>query len=306
LRVVKVTRGLSGVVVATLTPFLEDGRLDERSFAKHVEFLLDSKVDGLFVAGTTGGGPMLALSEKKKLVQLAADISGGDSVTVYVGTIVVSEAVELARYASKLGAKVAVSPPYFYRDVDAEAVTEYISSIVRESSGEVVLYNQPKYTGVSMSLDLLRLLEDRGVSVQGLKDSSGDLSVLRRFVETLHPSIPVLTGSDSLILEGLRIGADGVVSAIANLVPSWVVELYSAFKMGDDSKAERIQARIVHFRRLLKAYSQLSAYYAAGRLMGLSVGLPRPPIRRLKNHELEELRSKLKEAGVLVHDPSPT
>lgn len=294
-----------GVVVAVLTPFTQEGKVDEGALSKHLTYLVKNRVNGLFILGTTGLGPALALDEKKKVVDLAVDVVGGEApVIVHVTDIVLPNVLELAKYASRKGVSaISITAPYFYNRVDEEALYQFLKAIVEVSAVPVLLYNQPAYTGINIPVEIVRKLRAESEVVAGIKDSSGNLTQIYNYIKVLKSDFgedfTVLTGGDSLFYPALMLGADGIVSALANIVPELFIKLYESFRSGDKSEALSIQKRIDELRSILKSYSQLSAYYEAGRQLGLSVGYPRLPIRRLSSSEVADLRERLSRAGFL-------
>ena len=294
-----------GVVVAVLTPFTQEGKVDEGALSEHLIYLVKNRVNGLFILGTTGLGPALALDEKKKVVDLAVDVVGGEApVIVHVTDIVLPNVLELAKYASRKGVSaISITAPYFYNRVDEEALYQFLKAVVEVSAVPVLLYNQPAYTGINIPVEIVRKLRSESEVVAGIKDSSGNLTQIYNYIKVLKSDFgrdfTVLTGGDSLFYPALMLGADGIVSALANIVPELFIKLYESFRGGDKSEALSIQKRIDELRSILKSYSQLSAYYEAGRQLGLSVGYPRLPIRRLSSSEVADLRERLSRAGFL-------
>jgi len=303
--VVVLRNKFEGVVVAVLTPFTQEGKVDEGALSKHLTYLVKNRVNGLFILGTTGLGPALALDEKKKVVDLAVDVVGGEApVIVHVTDIVLPNVLELAKYASRKGVSaISITAPYFYNRVDEEALYQFLKAVVEVSAVPVLLYNQPAYTGINISVEIVRKLRAESEVVAGIKDSSGNLTQIYNYIKVLKSDFgedfTVLTGGDSLFYPALMLGADGIVSALANIVPELFIKLYESFRSGDKSEALSIQKRIDELRSILKSYSQLSAYYEAGRQLGLSVGYPRLPIRRLSSSEVADLRERLSRAGFL-------
>ena len=297
-----------GVVVAVLTPFTQEGKVDEGALSEHLTYLVKNRVNGLFILGTTGLGPALALDEKKKIIELAVDVVGGEApVIVHVTDIVLPNVLELAKHASRKGVSaISVTAPYFYNRIDEEALYRFLKAVIEVSAVPVLLYNQPAYTGINIPVEVVRKLRSEGEVVVGIKDSSGNLTQIYDYIKVLKRefsrNFTVLTGGDSLFYPALMLGADGIVSALANIVPELFIKLYERFRCGDRSEALSIQKRIDELRSILKSYSQLSAYYEVGRLLGLSVGYPRLPIRRLSSSEVADLRERLSRAGFLPEE----
>jgi len=294
---------VKGVVVAVITPFTSNGVLDEKALARHVSYLVERGVNGLFVLGTTGLGPALSLDEKMKVVDVVVDVvSNSVPVIAHVTDIVFPNMLKLVNYASKADVDaISITAPYFYNGVDELALYEFFERVV-ESGVSVYLYNQPKYTGLRIPVEVVSRLCSSHENVRGVKDSGG-IQQLYEYIVGLRKacgqSFNILTGGDSLFYPALKLGADGIVSSLANIVPDLFIGLYRSFVAGDSSRALEIQERITRLRTVLKKYSQLSAYYKAGELMGLHVGYPRLPIRKLGGGEAAELETALRKQGFL-------
>ena len=292
---------IQGVIVAVLTPFTEGGRIDEKAFINHVDYLIKEGINGIFIAGTTGLGPALSIDEKKRLIDLSSQFIGrGVYVIAHITSLAIKESIDLAKYASRRElTAVSITSPYFYKDVDETSIYEFIKNIAKESSIPVFIYNQPRYTGINIGVDLIRKLREELNNIIGIKDSSGNIIQTLEFIQALGNELIILTGSDALFYPSLTIGAKGIVSALANIIPRKFVELYKKYLEGNYREALEIQKYIIKVRNILRKYSQLSAYYEAARLLGLNVGYPRLPIRRLSHDELERLRVELKKVGIV-------
>ena len=292
---------IHGVIVAVLTPFTEGGRIDEKAFINHVDYLIKEGINGIFIAGTTGLGPALSIDEKKRLIDLSSQFLGkGVHVIAHITSLAIKESIDLAKYASRRElTAVSITSPYFYKDVDETSIYEFIKNIAKESSIPVFIYNQPRYTGINIGVDLIRKLREELNNIIGIKDSSGNIIQTLEFIQALGNELIILTGSDALFYPSLTIGAKGIVSALANIIPRKFVELYKKYLEGNYREALEIQKYIIKVRNILRKYSQLSAYYEAARLLGLNVGYPRLPIRRLSHDELERLRVELKKVGII-------
>lgn len=292
---------IRGVIVAVLTPFTENGDIDEKAFLNHIDYLIKRGVNGIFVAGTTGLGPALSVDEKKKLIELSRQfLSEGIHVIIHVTSLNVRDSIELVRYASRKElTAVSITSPYFYKDIDEDGVYKFIENIAKESSIPVFIYNQPRYTGICITTKLILKLMSKLTNIAGIKDSSGNIVQTLEFIQAFGKELTILTGSDALFYPSLTLGADGIVSALANIMPREFVELYKNYLEGNYGRALEIQSYIIKVRSILRKYSQLSAYYEVARLIGVNVGYPRLPIRRLSPDELNKLRTELREIGLL-------
>ncbi len=286
---------IEGVIVAVLTPFKDD-EIDYRCFEKHLEYLQKNNVNGFFIAGTTGLGPALTVKEKIKLIELALNVIRGKPIIVHITDIAWPQLIELIEYCNRVEVDaIAVTTPYFYTGIDEKALLQYFRKVCKYSKKGVFLYNQPRYTGLSISVKLVKELIRDVDNVIGIKDSSANLSQLYEYISELGDRLTILVGTDAHFYPALRLGAKGIVSALANIFPKIFVELYRAYIEGRHDKAQQYQMLINRVRSIVKKFSQLSAYYELGKMLNLCVGAPRTPLRELDETEKQLLRELFSE-----------
>jgi 4-hydroxy-tetrahydrodipicolinate synthase len=232
------------VVVALLTPFAPDGSIDRSALEAHLDFLLESGVDAVMPAGTTGEGPLLDDSELLALVESTrAKVDGRVSVVAHVGRPGTAATAELAVRALELGADaVAAVVPYYYAFSD-EALLGHYRELLRAAAGrDLYAYTIPARTGNELSAGIVRRLGTDGL--RGVKDSTKSWE---RHLEYLECGVDVLIGTDSLVVDSLRAGSSGCVSALANVRP----DLLCRARDGEDVQDELTQLRArLPFREL--------------------------------------------------------
>jgi 4-hydroxy-tetrahydrodipicolinate synthase len=241
----------SGIYCAIVTP-LRDGQLDLDKFQNHIKRLAADGCDGLLVGGTTGEGASLSMSERAELISAAREAS--DSLTILAGTGCASlpDTIQATRQAYELGAEgVVIVPPFFFRDVSTEGLAAYYRQVFEEAvpeSGSAFLYHIPQVSGISIVHELVETLIERfGDRVAGIKDSQGDRTGLINFCRRF-PSLRIFAGLDDLLLDGLKAGGAGYITAEANLLAAPAVSLYRAFQAGQDAQSWQdllIKARVM-------------------------------------------------------------
>jgi 4-hydroxy-tetrahydrodipicolinate synthase len=228
------------VVVALLTPFGASGEPDERALAAHVEWLVEAGVDALMPCGTTGEGALLEPEEIVRVV--AATVRAADGrvpVQAHVGRPATAATVELARRALAEGASaVSAVVPYYYA-LSEERVVAHYRALLAAVDAPVYAYTIPARAGNDLSTAAVRELARDGLA--GVKDSTKSLDRHREYLET---GVDVLVGTDAFVLEALRLGAGGCVSALANVRP----DLLCAIR---DRLDEAAQAEVVALRERL-------------------------------------------------------
>lgn len=285
---------LEGVIPAVLTPFNEDYEIDEKKFQELCEYLIENKVKGLFVAGTTGEGPLLSIEERGKLFELSVKISNRRvPVICHVGSISFRETRALIKLAIEARADaIGIVTPYYYK-LDERAIEEYYMKIVEEANGlPVFLYNIPGLTNNNIPTKLASDLFSQG-KISGIKDSSGNITVLKSFID-ISQDFQVISGTDELFLLALSLGAVGAVSSTANVFPEIFNNIYNAFLNKNMDMAVENQRKLNQLCKVFQYGKLISAYKYALSLRGLNLGKVRPPLRELDSEEKSILEEELK------------
>jgi 4-hydroxy-tetrahydrodipicolinate synthase len=243
------------VVVALTTPFGADGSVDEGPLAEHVAFLVDAGVDAVMPCGTTGEGPLLEPGEVETVVRAAIGAAGGRAaVLAHVGRPSTRATADLAERALAVGAEgVSAVVPYYYALSDDEVVEHYRGLLAAADGSPSYAYTIPARTGNELSTDAVRTLAADGL--RGVKDSTKSWE---RHLEYLDTGVEVLTGTDAFVVESLRAGSAGCVSALANVRP----DLLCRAREGEDVQAEISALRErLPFQRLKDAVAERIAGY---------------------------------------------
>lgn len=235
-------------VAALFTPFGEDGRVVRDALRSHVRFLFDHGMDAVMPCGTTGEGPLLEEDEVAEVVETTVQAADGRMVIAHVGRPSTEATIRLARRAVDTGASViSAVVPYYYPLTTEQTLRHYRSLLEAVTDVPVFAYTIPERTGNQLERETLEALADDGLA--GLKDSTKSLD---RHLEYLAAAkghdLQVLMGSDGMVLEALRAGAAGSVSALANLRPDLLTRLKRAFVEGREEEAERTQEEIAGLR----------------------------------------------------------
>ncbi len=287
-----------GVIPPIVTPFTPDGEIDEGAFHELVDFWVHH-VQGLFVCGTYGSGPLMSIEQRKRAAEIVTEcVNGRLPVIVHVGAADTQTAVLLASHAESIGASaVAAVAPYYYPHSDQE-LTNYYGEIVNSSSLPVYVYNNPKTTGNSISADLLARLADLGAV--GIKDSSFDIRQFYAYMRRVtKPDFEFIIGTEALVLPAMSMGAKAAVSGLANALPEIVVELYQACKDNDYDSAAKLQQKVLELRDIMHLAPSICAVQAMLKMRGIRAGNPKSPFVPISEHEYARIETSLRRLGVL-------
>lgn len=209
-----------GVMPACVTPFDQDGQVDEVGLAKLLAYFLANGCSGVVVAGTNGEGPSLSAVEKRDLVRSAVRL-GDLPVVLGIATPSLTEATWLCAQAGKSGAAgVLVMAPGYFRNASESGVLGWFQAVAESSPVPVIAYNFPKFTGFTFTDSVVAELA-KMPNVAGFKDSSGERSNLEMFRQAA-PDKSLLVGDETLLCDALAAGWSGSISGAANLVPGWL------------------------------------------------------------------------------------
>ena len=238
-----------GSMVALVTPF-KNGELDEKKIVELVDWHVSEGTQGIVPCGTTGESPTLSYKEHGRVIEIVVK-AARKRIPVLAGTgsNSTTEAIELTHHAKEVGADAALMICPYYNKPTQKGLIEHYRAVAREAPLPIILYNIPGRTGVNMLPQTVVELARSEPKVVGIKEASGSMDQATEILAAL-PSFIVLSGDDSLTLPLMAIGAKGVVSVVANILPKDTAALVAAAKSGDWDRA-----REIHFKMfpLIKA-----------------------------------------------------
>lgn len=288
-----------GIIPAMVTPIDEKGKVNEVVLRKLVDYLIEGGVHGLFPVGSQGEFYALEKEEKKIIIEIVLDQAKG-KVPVYAGTgaITTKETIALTKMAEDIGADaVSIITPFFISPSQDELYDHYLS-VAGSTHLPVLLYNNPGRTGVNLSAALVVRLS-KVDNIVGIKDSSGDMTLIAEYIRKTDDDFSVLAGRDTLIYGTLLYGGKGAIAATANVAPKLVSEIYEAYIKGDINRAKQAQAKLAPLRSAFSLGSFPAVIKDALKLIGIDVGDAKAPISPLSKDKKEILKNILKELSVL-------
>jgi dihydrodipicolinate synthase/N-acetylneuraminate lyase len=262
------------------------------------DHLVAGGVNAAFILGSTGELASLPPAQRERAIESAVAAAAGRlPVLVGITDTCTAESVRLGRLACDLGAAaVVVMAPYYY-ELSQDELRSHFRSLLPQLELPVMIYHMPWLNGHDLDDETLRAVMDMP-NLIGFKDSSGDIAFLERLlgIAAARPELAVLVGDESRFLEGLRLGAHGVVGGGANIDPGLFVKLLAAFRSGDHTTAEACQQRINDLGKGIfgltgRPTSVFVTIKAAMACMGLCEPRVMPPLTPCTPSQLETLRS---------------
>ena len=252
-------KNFSGVIAPVVTPFGEDGGPDLDRFVEHCEWLLNDGCTGLAPFGTTSEGNSVGLDERMELLEELVDAEiDPKKLMPGTGACSLADAIILTEHAVDLGCGgVLMLPPFYYKNPSEEGLYRFFAEVIEEVADDalrVYLYHIPPVAQVGFPLPLIeRLRKAFPNTVVGLKDSSGDWSNTKAILDAF-PGFEVFPGSEVFLLDGMRNGGSGCISATANVSARAIRNLYDNWQGPD---ADRLQAEVTALRKAIQSYPMI-------------------------------------------------
>ena len=294
---------IEGVLSPVITPFKRDLSPDAGRFVKHCRWLMKSGCAGLAVFGTNSEANSMSVEEKLELLE--ALVKGGvpaASLMPGTGHCALTDSVKMTREAVRMGCGgVLMLPPFYYKGVSDEGLFRNFSEIVERVGDErlrLYLYHIPPVANVGITLKLIEMLLARypGI-VAGAKDSSGDWANTKAMLDQFKDAgFDVFPGSEVFLLDGLRAGGKGCITATGNVNPGPISEVYKNWNTG---RADALQAGITATRKIMQKVPMIPALKAVTAHFGNDPEwrTVRPPLTELAHEQEKQVITELKAAG---------
>jgi 4-hydroxy-tetrahydrodipicolinate synthase len=291
----------AGVLVPVLTPFTPAGEPDAGRFVAFCRWLLDEGADGLAIFGTTSEANSMAAGERMALLDrlIAAGVPAS-RLMPGTGACSITEAATLIRHAVAHGCGgVLMLPPFYYKGMTDNGVYDFISAVIDKVGSaalKMYLYHIPPQTMIPFGVELVgRLINAYPNTVVGLKDSSGDWANTKALLDA-YPGFGIFPGSEVFLLDGLRNGGVGCITASGNVNVPGIRKVYDNWRT---PQADRLQADITLVRMTIQKYPMVPALK---RIVAHFHDDPdwaevRPPMERLTDAQSAALLADLEKIG---------
>lgn len=284
------------LIVPTITPFDEEGRIDAEGIKVHYDFLINAGVRDFYILGTTGEVFLMDKKEREETAELIVEHVGDrGNVFIQIGSISTKEACDLARHAERIGAAgIGAITPFYYQVSQQEMAGYYreIAESVRDDF-PVYLYNLPGCTRNDLLPETVSRLA-RIKNIVGIKNSMEDMLRLSRLIDETPDDFEVIIGADNILMSAIFYGAKGSVSGNANVFPEIFLEFYRAMQEKDYDKAHEKQVAIRHIAGVLKNGANLAYFKQALVYRGFKPFFTRKPLLGLDQAEKDRLHEEMK------------
>jgi 4-hydroxy-tetrahydrodipicolinate synthase len=287
-----------GASVAIVTPFRADGSVNKEKFRELVEMQIAGGTAAITVCGTTGETSTLGDREHRELVETCVDaVAGRIPVIAGAGSNSTEHALTLLRQAEEAGADGTLLVTPYYNKTSQAGLIRHYAYLADRAEKPVILYDVPSRTGMSISPETLAELS-RHPRIVGLKAAGTDLDAFSRSLRLCSPDFSFYSGNDSLTLPLMALGAKGVISVCANLIPEAMSELVRLCLAGDYRDASSLHYEYLELMEVLFIDVNPIPVKAAMAAAGLCSGQLRLPLTYLSGEKLARLRSLLRRYGL--------
>jgi len=291
---------ITGSIVALVTPMHEDGSVDYPALRKLVDWHIAEGTDCIGVVGTTGESPTVNVQEHHEIIRVAVEQANKRvPIMAGCGANSTAEAVELAKFARKIGADCQLQVVPYYNKPTQEGQYQHFKAIAEAVDLPLVLYNVPGRTVADMLHDtVLRLAQVPGIV--GIKEATGNIERAQWLIRDVPKGFAVYSGDDPSAVALMLCGGQGNVSVTANIAPRLMHELCMAAVAGDARRAMEIQRKLmpVHKNLFVEA-NPIPVKWAMAR-MGLCGGALRLPMTPLSPASQPVVEAALRASGLLA------
>ncbi len=286
-----------GSIVAIVTPFQDNFEVDYDAYGRLIDMHLEQGTDGIVPCGCTGEAATLSHEEQESVIKFAIErVAGRVPVVAGTGSNNTAEALRLTKYAKEVGADAALLITPYYNKPTVEGQIAHYTKIANEADLPVMLYNVPGRTGTKMSPETIATLNNTP-NIVSVKEACGSVDQVSQILSKCD--INVMSGDDGLTLPMMAVGAMGVVSVAANVVPKAMHDLCATFLDGDLAASRALHYKLLPLIEGLFFESNPLPVKAALAEMGLIKNVLRLPLTPAKADTMERLRPILQQVGAL-------
>ncbi len=289
----------TGTCTALITPFRHDGAIDYAAFARQIDRQIAAGIDALCVCGTTGESAALSAHEHKELTDFClTHVAGRCKVLAGCGSNDTAAALDLCRHAQAAGADALLIVTPYYNKTTQTGLVRHYEHLADRVDRPIILYNVPSRTGLSFTAETYEVLS-RHPRIHGIKEASGDFSLLAETVARCGDALHIWSGNDDHTVPMMAMGAKGLISVVSNLLPAQMTALTHSFLDGDRDRARELQVEHALLVRALFSQVNPIPIKAAMQEAGLDSGVLRLPLWPMDPGPRKALTDLLRQTGAI-------
>ncbi|BCO27861.1 4-hydroxy-tetrahydrodipicolinate synthase [Rhodoferax lithotrophicus] len=292
-------RILTGSIVALVTPMLADGSVDYAALRKLIDWHVAEGTDCVGVVGTTGESPTVSVTEHCEIIRVAVEQAAGRiPIMAGCGSNCTAEAIELAKFAKKVGADSQLQVVPYYNKPTQEGQYQHFKAIAEAVELPLILYNVPGRSVADMAVEtVLRLAEVPGIV--GIKEATGNIDRAQWLIKQAPENFAIYSGDDPTAVALMLCGGHGNISVTANVAPRLMHELCMAALAGDVKRAMDIQFKLMPLHKnLFVEANPIPVKWAVAR-MNLCGGTMRLPLTELTSANEPVVEAAMQAVGLI-------
>ena len=291
---------LQGSIVALITPFHADGTVNFERLGEILDWHVAQGTDGILVLGTTGESSTMSHEEDDEVCRFAIDrVAGRVPVIAGSGSNSTGTQLEKSKKYARMGADALLCITPYYIKANAEGMYRHFADVADAVDVPVILYNVPGRTGCAIPEETVARLA-RHPNICGIKEASGDISYAARIARYLSDDFQMFCGNDDITLPLLSLGASGVISVWANIMPAACHQMVMDYLEGRREQARKAQLKYLDLINGLFMEVNPIPVKEAMNLMGMDVGGYRLPLCPMSSEHREKLAGIMRQAGLKI------
>lgn len=284
---------IKGSIVALITPFNEDQSVNYEKLGELIEFHIKNHTDGIVILGTTGEASTLEFEEEAEIVKFAVKKANKRiPIIVGSGSNCTATAVEYTKRYANMGADAMLVITPYYNKTNESGMIKHFTAIADASPKPIIMYNVPGRTGCSISVHAVEVLS-KHPNIIGIKEASGDLTYAGKIAHCLNDNFVMYSGNDDIVLPLMSLGAVGVISVWANIMPTTVHNMVYNFLDGKFEEARKAQIKYLDLIHGLFLEVNPIPVKAAMNYLGYNVGPLRAPLDNMSDEKFKTLKIAL-------------
>lgn len=287
----------TGVGTALITPLNKNG-VDYESFGRLIDWQVESGVNALVPAGTTGEGSTLTDEEHKEVIKFCVERTAGRvPVIAGTGSNDISYAIELTKYACDVGADAVLLVTPYYNKATQKGLIASFTAIADASTKPCILYNIPGRTGCNILPETAAVLAQHP-NIVGIKEAGGNISQIAKMAALCGNHFDIYSGNDDEIVPILSLGGKGVISVLSNILPKETVKITDSFFAGRVLESTALQLKLLPLINALFSEVNPIPVKAAAAAMGICENILRLPLTPMEAENEKKLLSLMRENGI--------
>lgn len=288
-----------GMATAMVTPMKATGEVDFDTYARFIDWQIESGINALVAVGTTGESATLSQDERKEVIRFAVEhVAGRVPVIAGVGTNNTEHVLDFTKSACASGADALLVVTPYYNKATQNGLYKHFSMVADAAEKPVIMYNVPSRTGCNLQAETVARLADHP-NIVAVKEASGNMSQVVDIAARCGDRLDIYSGEDALTVPMMAMGGMGCISVLSNVVPELAVQMCDRFFAGDVAGAAALQCKTLPLIDALFSEVNPIPAKAAVAAMGFGVEHLRMPLTPMEDDHRQNLFAQMRKLGVL-------